>query len=248
MKKLLLTLTGIFLLACGMPAYSAGGVLSDTGFSVSGDTSFFSKYIWRGFALDTDTVMQPGLYLSTPKSDLGVVKLSLWGNEDIGTGDGLASDEVDYVIDYTFSLEKVSFSIGHTYYDFVGSDLRSKEYYGAIALALPLSPSLYIYKDYGDEEDGGGDGMYYVLNLAYSIPIASASLDLSGHVGYNDELFIEGEGFDALVGAGLTVPLTSTLSMKPNVNYSMPFGDLEDENYGNQDEEFFGGLTLTYTF
>ena len=248
MKKLLLTLTGVFLLACGMPAYAAGGVFSDTGFSVSGDTSFFSKYVWRGFALDTDTVMQPGLYLSTPKSDLGVVKLSFWGNEDIGTGDDLASDEADYVIDYTFSLEKVSFSIGHTYYDFVGSDLRSKEYYGAIALALPLSPSLYIYKDYGDEEDGGGDGMYYVLNLACSIPLASTSLDLAGHVGYNKDLFIEGEGVDALIGAGLTVPLTSALSMKPNINYSMPFGDLEDENHGNQDEEFFGGLTLSYTF
>ena len=235
-------------MSCGMNASAAGGILSDAGFSASGDASFLSKYVWRGFVLDTDTVMQPGFYLSTPKSDLGVIKLSIWGNEDIGTTDDFSSDEVDYVIDYTFSLDKVSFSVGHTYYDFVGSNLRSKEYYGAVSLSVPLSPSLYVYKDYGDEEDGGGDGMYYVLNLAYSIPVDSMSLDIAGHVGYNKDLFIEGEGVDALIGAGLTVPLTSSLTMKPNINYSVPFGDLEDEDIGNQDKEVFGGLTLAYTF
>jgi len=74
------------------------------------------------------------------------------------------------------------------------------------------------------------------------------SLDLGAHLGYNSKLFIRGEGTDVLLSAGVTVPLTGSLYMTPKVAYSMPFGDLEDEDDGNYDEYFYSGVSLAFTF
>ena len=218
------------------------------GISFSGDTSFLSKYVWRGFVLDTDKVMQTGLYASSALSESGTLKLSVWSNAVMDNKDEYASNEFDYVMDYSFSFENLSLSIGNTFYDFTGLDLKSREcYFGITLTEISADPSLYVYRDYGDEEDGGGDGYYIVLNSAYSIPVEKMSVDLSGHVGWNKDLFMEGKGGDFFVAAGLNMPLTDNLFFKPNMNYSLPFGDLEDENIGAQESEFFGGMTLTYS-
>ena len=112
-----------------------------------------------------------------------------------------------------------------------------------------MSPSLTWNHDYLDEEKGGGDGDYYVLALSHSFSLKKgSSLDISGHVGYNDGLVIEGTGGDIAISAGLSVPLTENLTITPNLNYSVPFGDLEDEKDGGEDKKLFGGLVMAYDF
>jgi uncharacterized protein (TIGR02001 family) len=222
------------------------GILETTDIQVSSDMGIYSKYIWRGFKLDDDPVMQSGIYTS-----IKGFTVSVWGSFDIGTDDELASDEVDYAIDYTYEFEDyLSLSLGHTYYDFPPADLFSKEFYIGLGFDVLLSPSLTWYRDYGDEDLGGGDGTYTVLSLSHSLPLGDSpvTLDLSGHAGYNNKLFIKGEGGDTALGIGLTIPLTEKITFNPNINYSMPFGDLKDSEDGNQEDEFYYGFTLAFDF
>jgi hypothetical protein len=227
------------------------GLLSNYGFEVSGDVSFYTQYVWRGILLDRDAVMQPGFYILTPESKFGRIKLGLWSSHDLRNRDNLKSEEYDYIIDYTYDFDSISVSLGHTYYDFVDTDTFSREFY--VGLAFPkiiLSPSVYFYRDYGRSEDGGGEGSYTVINLAYSMPLKGTplSLDLSGHVGFNHELFINGDGQDIGLKIGLSAPLTKNLSFSPSLNYSIPLGDLSHEDDGNQKERFFAGGTFVYAF
>ena len=256
MKKLLAALGICFIslvLVSGLTTVataeeSVKTLLEDTEIEVTSDTAVNSKYIWRGFKLDGDYVMQPGIYLSGYGVDL-----SIWGSTDIDSDDSITtSEEVDYSVGYShaFNDTPLTLSGGFTYYDFPASDGASREFYVGCSLDTMLSPGLTWYHDFGEEDSGGGDGDYLLLEVGHSIPMGElpATFDLSGHVGYNDKLFINGEGGDVGLGAGLTIQLTEICSLSPSVNYSIPFGDLEDEDDGNQDEEFYSGATLAFSF
>lgn len=225
-------------------------LLDDTPIEVSADTAIYSKYIWRGFKLDDDPVTQTGAYISGYGFEAGV-----WSSFDINPNDALASDEVDYFLGYTYDLNEVlkvplSISGGYTYYDFPATDLNSQESYLGISLDTILSPAITWYHDFEDEDKGGGKGDYVVAEISHSIEVPNmpVTLDLSGHVGFNHELFIVGDGGDAGFGAGLTFQLSKNSTLSPNVCYSIPFGDLEDESDGNQDNEFYGGAILAFSF
>ncbi len=229
------------------------GLLSDLKFEVSGGLSVFSQYIWRGFIMDRDAVLQPEVYVSTPSTKFGKLKVGMWVNEDLQNSDDLNSDEFDYIIDYTYDFKYVSCSFGHTYYDFTGANKYSREFYAGLSFPkLLLSPSVYFYRDYGKPSSGGGLGNYTVINGAYSVPFTlkgyEFSLDLSGHVGFNHNQFIDGDGGDVAWKVGFTMPLTKNLKFVPNVNYSIPFGDLARESRGNQKARFYGGGTLVCAF
>jgi len=223
------------------------GLLPKLDLEVSGSFDVYSQYIWRGLALDIDPVLQPGFSLSGHG-----ISFSFWSSWDFDNNDSLDGDEIDYVLDYTYKFDDFSVSVGHAYYEFPGTDTFSREFYGSIGLsAIPLSPAFTFYYDYGDENQGGGDGQYLTLEVSHSFALEEdlgISLDLSGRIGYNNELFIAGEGGDVLLSAGLTIPLAESLSISPSANYSVPYGDLKDEADGNQDEEFYGGFSLAYSF
>jgi hypothetical protein len=218
---------------------------ADLPLKISSEVAIYSKYIWRGFKLDGDPVMQQGLYLGLYDFTLGI-----WGSFDIDNDDTLDSEELDYIIDYTHKFDKFSISVGHTYYDFPATDGYSKEFYVGIGFeGFPLSPTLTWYHDYGDEDSGGGDGDYLVLELSYSLPLgqSSLSLDLGAHIGYNHELFINGDGGDLGFSLGLSIPLSKNCTFSPVIGYSIPFGDLEDSGDGNQDEQVYFGCVFSFS-
>lgn len=242
-------------------AFGAGeGVFSDLGVSVSGDMSYYSEYLWRGFLLDGDPVTQAGIYVAGPETPFGKLTAKFWISKDMDNRDSRLSDEFDYILDYTYALNDASVSVGHTYYDFpdqTGLDgapkTFSREFYAGVTLPkVFLTPSFFAYRDYGDQNDGGGLGNYFVLNLAYSVPVEvksyKCSLDLSGHYGYNHHLFIRGNGSDIGLGAGFTVPLTKAMTLTPSVNFSAPVSDLKKKDDGAQEARAFTGVTLKYSF
>jgi hypothetical protein len=260
---LLLSLLSAALLFVPAQAAEEGlldGILSNTGIEVSGDLAFNSIYMWRGIMLDGDAVVQPGFYVRSPESKYGRVKVGIWFNHDLENKDTLKSSEVDYIFDYTYgNLSFVDLSTGFTYYDFPdavpdGSPRGfSREVYGGITFKkLPLSPAVYYYYDFGEKIDGGGEGSYTVVNLSHSIPFVVSkykmSLDFSGHVGFNNKQYYRGKGGDAALGAGITVPLLKNLTCKPNLNYSVPWGNISDKNNGNQKNRLYGGVYLSYVF
>ncbi|MCK4248330.1 MAG: hypothetical protein KAX15_00965, partial [Candidatus Omnitrophica bacterium] len=215
-RKLIVLLLGCFsIISVKFADVSAQeGILNglDLPIEVSADIAVNSKYIWRGFMMDDDPVMQEGVYVSA----YGFT-VSMWGSFDIDADDSLNSDEVDYTVDYTRGFGNISLSAGHIYYDFPAADTASREFYAGVGLDTLLSPVLTWYHDYGEEDSGGGDGDYIVLELGHSLSLGQSpvSLDLSGHAGYNDKLFITGSGGDAAAGIGLTIPLTEKCSFSP---------------------------------
>jgi hypothetical protein len=235
-------------------------VISDYGLEFSGDLTFNSIYMWRGIMLDGDPVVQPGFYVNTKDSKLGKLKFGFWMSRDMENRDLLKSSETDYIVDYTYSFKETAVSLGHTYYDFpdaLPTDGApkgfSKEFYAGLSFPnIVLAPSVYYYYDYGKKEEGGGQGSYTVLNLAYSKPFKvkdiPMSLDVSGHVGHNNKLYYRSKGGDAAASCGVTIPLTSNLSCKPNINYSLPWGNISDKGNGNQKSRFYSGVYLSYSF
>ena len=246
LKKIVgIVVCGCMVLGVGIvSAEETPGLLKNLPIEISADTAVYSKYMWRGFKLDDDPVMQPGLYIS----GYGFAA-SIWGSFDIDADDTVNSDEVDYSLDYTYSFDMLSLSVGHTYYDFPAADTKSTEFYIGVSLDTLLSPSLTWYHDYADEDSGGGDGDYVLLGIGHSFELGDSpvTLDLGASAGYNNELFINGQGGDVALSVGLTLPLTEHCTVAPSINYSIPFGDLEDSEDGNQDDEFFAGVVVSFT-
>ncbi len=217
-----------------------------------GSLDFYSKYIWRGFTLDKDPVLQPSFSLA----GYGLT-FTVWGNMDADNSDNINSDEVDLIVDYTKSFGNLSFSAGHTYYDFIGAGTYSREFYVGAGLGeipmlpIPISAKLLYYFDYGKKESGGGDGQYLALTLAHSRQILKdpkIGLDLAATFGYNSKLFINGTGEQVTFTTGFSIPLTETLTFKPNVNYAIPMGDLAAASDGNQSSRFYSGFSMSYIF
>jgi hypothetical protein len=48
--------------------------------------------------------------------------------------------------------------------------------------------------------------------------------------------------------SGITIPLSEKVSMVPNVGYSMPYGDLKKASDGGQKNQFYGGVTMNFSF
>lgn len=222
------------------------GILTAYKIEASASIDVYNKYMWRGFTLDTDPVIQPGFNLS----GYGFT-LFYWGSYDSSQDDAAGSDEQDFTIDYTCGFEYASASIGHTYYAFPTGDAYSKEWYIGVSIPVMLSPTVTYYNDYGKEDKGGGDGSYLNLAVSHSITIAedpTITLDLGAGVGFNEKLFIQGDGGDYSLSAGLSIPLTKNLVMAPVLGYVVPFGDLKDVNDGNQKKRTYGGISLGGSF
>jgi len=251
----------LFTLLCLIPMLKAdastlvGDYLAEKGIElgISADVSFYNKYVWRGFLLDDDSVLQPGITFS-----LGGFEGGFWGSWDMQSDDGHASDEVDGWIGYSFDLgflgdyaKMVSLSFGHTWYDFPEADLYSKEFYFGISFDTFLSPYITWYKDYADEENGGADGNYIMVGIGHSFTLIEEygiGLDLGMEYGYNDNAFIDGKGGYLLSTMALTIPLTENVTLTPNIGYSVPFADLKSGGGWDQKEQFYGGVSLGFSF
>jgi hypothetical protein len=226
-----------------------GDFLKDKGVevAVSGTADFYNKYIWRGFALDTDPVFQPGFSVSAKG-----FTVSGWGNFDLDNEDALASDEIDTTASYTFHpIEKLNMSVGHIYYAFLDPGTFAKEVYASIGANVLLTPTFTYYRDYGRESQGSGNGSYYAFDVSQAIvlcPTYNIALNLGAHAGYNSEDFIKGHGGDLLATAGLSMPLTKNLVATPKVAYAVPLGDLGKADDGNQREQLYGGVSMAYAF
>ncbi len=259
-------LAGLFSGTLMLPASTAygEGILADLfpeqdiEVSVSADIALVDKYIWRGFRLDGDKSIQPAFNVG-----IGPIEGGFWGSFDTQANDSLDSDEVDGWIgisqDLGFiddTMAAVSVSAGHTWYSFPKGDTglsqgsHTKEFYAGISVDTFLSPSFTWYHDYENESSGGADGNYYIFSLSHSFTLEDTygiTLDIGEEIGFVDEAFINGDGGYSTTSVGLTIPLTDSVTISPMLAYTVPWGDLEDSNDGNQDDEFWGGITASFS-
>lgn len=224
--------------------------------SISVDLTAGSKYVWRGLLLTDDPVLQPSLTIGYKQ-----LSLNFWANNDL-TNRGASGEseitEFDYTLDYSSSVDKVSYSLGVIQYTFPDVGEGTTELYGSIGYDITLSPTLTVF--YDTDEAGG---VYANLGLGYSLPLpdvaeVSSSLDLSGSIAYatrdwnafyygvDDSAFV-----DMILTATLSVPVDDHISVGPFVSYSfLVDSKLENavEASGSNDDPVFYGANLSITF
>lgn len=227
-----------------------GDYLKELGVEITGSATmdFYDKYVWRGQYLDRDAVVQPGVSFSAKGFTLGY-----WASLPVENADPLQSNESDYYASYTYTIDKVSLTGGHTWYQFPGTSTSSKEFYFTLAAATFLNPSVSFYHDYEDGKDlnTDGSGNYWALSVAQSVPLIkeyNISLELGATYGYIDGQWLSGQGSHLTPTLGVKLPLTANLSIVPTLAYNVTMGDLKDKDVGNQESKFFGGVKSSFTF
>lgn len=239
---------------------------------ISLSTTFSTKYIWRGWNLGDQPVMQ----FDSSLSKWGLT-LDVWGNyscnnnKDRDDGRYQEITELDYTVDYTFNVgkmkemynmeknelvDKLSFSFGYIYYTFPNVDwgnkyFSSQEIYTGVLYDCFLKPFFKWYWDisHGKGADGsGGDGSYFIAGVGHTFDFgAGITTDLGITGAYNDEQWTNKSGFADMVFSGaVNIPVLRYFIISPRIAYSL----LLDRNTYNDTEEneFYGGVTAKFVY
>ncbi|MBD3380074.1 MAG: hypothetical protein GF408_06405 [Candidatus Omnitrophica bacterium] len=225
-------------------------------------TAFMSKYIWRGQNLVDAPVMQFDVNLSK----YGFT-LDLWGNysmsRDKANGSYQELTELDYTASYEFSvgemmgymgvedaeaLDPWSISMGYTFYTFPNMDLDEKgatshEVFVGTSYDILLQP---FFTWYWDVE--AGHGSYLQFGGGHTFDLGNdITADIGAAFGYNYEQWTDKHGWsDMLLSLDVTIPFFNHFYLVPNVSYSVI---LDRDTYNDaQENEFFGGVTLGFSY
>ncbi len=225
-------------------------------FEFEASVDIAAKYVWRGFLLTDDPVIQPGFTVG-----MGGFAANIWGNIDTTdlNEDGDETyriQEIDYTLSYGFSpSELVDLEVGFIHYAFPGTGLDStSEVYASASLGVLLSPSLAVYYDIDES-----DGFYVNGSIGHTFALTEClGLSLGAGLGWgddkNNEFYygVDDSGVaDLLLSGSLDYAVSENLSMSFYLGYSEIIdGDLEDAAdalYGDSDV-FNGGVNFTYSF
>lgn len=189
--------------------------------------SVFSKYIWRGFNLCDNTVIQPSLTVSGEK-----LALNIWSSFD--SGDDNRCAELDYTLSHPFKLGTTEAEASYAYYTFPnveeGSDTSQEV---LLNLSWPTKIPLSFISSYDFDE---GDGLYFELGTEIPISAKTGEGALALALGYNSHQWREDTGFShALVTYTHTFEVGKA-TISPMLGYSAALAD-------DFDNEFFWGVT-----
>ena len=176
MKKNIVVLAALMLGAASLSAEEA----SAPSISVSSTLAYDSMYVFRGTQL-AESILSPAISLGYGNFYGGLWFALPLNNEELYT------HEMDATLGYGYSFnDMVSIDVGVARYtydeipgDFFTDYSNSTEFYAGIALGLPISPAVYVYRDIDY------DVTTLEFRASYSIPMTEkASIDLSASVGY----------------------------------------------------------------
>ncbi len=179
--------------------------------SVTADVAVKSRYLFAGMVFWKGPMTQPKLTLSTTS---GNGTLTVNGGAVYMHGDYNELMELDVWGDYYHQLsDQIGAYVGAGYYNFkhflVEDEYAgSPELYGGLVLYVPLTPSVYIAKDFDLTE-----GTHVTFSLSHPLALAEngTSLTFTGNLDYNHEYYRPDSGFSY-------ADLTATLAL--------PFGPL----------------------
>jgi len=217
-------------------------------------TSFYSQYIWRGFAFSRDSlVIQPSMTVSYKG-----VGVNLWGNLDTkqydtaGGNETSNFNETDFTLSYDGSAGKIGYGGGYIYYGLEGVK-DSQEVYATVSVDTLLSPSLTVYK-----EITGLQGWYAKLGVDHAFDFGKdISLDLGASASYYDDQADYHALHDGVLSASLTVPVAEYLTVSPQIYYSFPLSSKAKDylKAANSDlidkakaDYVYGGLAVSLAF
>ena len=211
-------------------------------FAVSTTVGFESRYMFRGIQF-AETSFQPAINLS-----YGGLYGGAWLNLPVGDDDFIATpggEELDLFIGYGSEIAAgVTLDIGLTYYTF--PDLMSGffdlykedeigqpgantlEPYIGIAFDTPLSPSIYLYRDFMF------DTFTVQGSASHSFPLGGAfSFDVGGTIGWVEDDDPNMDYFYGHANGDLTYAFSDTASFYVGVRYGgsdIPGGSVIDDS------------------
>lgn len=228
---------------------------------VSTTLAFESRYIFRGVQF-AETSVQPAVEIS-----FGGLYGGAWFNLPIGDDDLVVTpggEELDLFIGYTAQLnDAVAYDVGATYYTFPdlasgffdtfsedgdGLGANTVEAFAGLSFQGPLSPSLYVYRDF----------MFDTLTIeggvSHSFPLsAETSFDLGAALGYVVDDDAGGEYLYGGVTADLSYVISEDAALSGGVRYGgsdIAGGSLIDDSIAGtrKSSGFWYGLSLTANF
>jgi hypothetical protein len=225
--------------------FSIGSLYAEeTEVSGSASVDVMSNYVWRGFKLSDDFVIQPSVGIT-----YGGFGANLWANYDTDTNE---HTETDLTLNYTFSLDKFSFDAGYIYYALDGVD-DTQEIYVSAGYDILLSPTLTIYYDLDE-----GDGAFIVGSIGHSFEVSEGiELSLGASASYNaDSEYSIGDYSDFHNGelsASVSIPITDAISVEPIIAYTFPLSDdaedaIEAVSFDEDSSIFYGGASFSLSF
>ena len=266
MKKSIIFLSLVCLLIGGI------AVAADDGsYGVTVDTTWVSKYIWRGIdILDDKAAIQPSVSV-----DLGSgFSATVWGSwagssQDGGDISTVNATEMDYIISYANSINEgevfaTDYSVSWVYYDFTHepSDMADAQEINA-SFALPnicpvgTVPSYTIVKMWASEGNGSAGevgGWIHVLGLDYGLTVPGflennpeQTIDLHWDLTYNGSAGATAEGVDhdwshMTFGASTDI-VAGGGTFRPGIFYQISM----DKSVNNENE-LYTGLSYSLSF
>jgi len=262
-RKMLL-LVALFGLLGGL--FWSPAAAEDAAVSVDAEVTLISQYIWRGMVLNEDLSLQPTMTVAKSGFSFNVwgqMDLTNFGEDECHYTDDCDSrawqfTEIDFVLDYSHSFDKLTAGIGVIFYEFPNWDHAddTHEVYLSLAYDCLLQPALTVYYDF-DEVDA------FYVNMAVSHSIAvndKFSIDLSSSLGFGDSDFNEfnfGEDSNALVdfNFGIAAPckVTGDITITPTLMFSSIVDSdnrdsVDDRDCCDKTDNIYGGITLSYSF
>ncbi len=232
------------------------------------DVGILNNYIWRGYQFSDDSmVIQPSMTVGYKG-----FSVNLWGNLDTSFDDTIPStnnqaefNETDLTLAYDTTLGAFDLGVGYIYYGLDGIPDTEELYVSVCANAIPLAPTLTIYRDINEVP-----GWYLNLGLSHSIDLGNdITLDLGGSAGYyysESKALVEFDNHlvpttkkyrslhDGMVCVGMTIPLDKYFTLSPMVAYSFPLVRNADDHiegmnaFGHESEFVIGAVSLSLAF
>lgn len=271
-RYLMTMIVFLFAIAVGVIHADDIGQNSD---KVTGSVSagVYNRYIFRGYELSSKSiVIQPSITVSYKG-----FSAIYWGNIDsdehptqsfIPDREGKKSfNESDLTISYTYSIDKLSLTVGYIYYGTKYAD-ETEEVFLSSSYDILTKPTLTIYRDISSYP-----GTYINLSFSHSLPVyRDITLDLAASFGYfkGDNAYWKtykdstgdytGKKYNALhdgkLQAGLSIPIAKTVLVQPVVQYWFPLSGkanrtVDDHSYnpnGHLDNTWVTGVGITFNF
>lgn len=218
---------------------------------------YHSIYEFRGVDFGDD-LFDAGIDFTYDLGDGFSLNAGLWYADTDGNNANAAFDELDYYIGLTKTIGAVDVSVGYTYYDFPGDSDHSEEYF--IGLSTEFENGIGVSLTYFDDfnSDGGDDtteGEYLELEATKSWELSPCvGLDLAVGAAWSFDYNSDVDGGDLdgfnhyFVAVAAPWTISESFTLTPYVKFVGAASDLANDENGDSEDLFYGGLSLSYAF
>ncbi len=216
----------------------------DPAFALDIGAGYNTKYIWRGLDLGNDMVE---LSAEVTGAYAGLdLTAGAWYAHVSDQVSGAPKGELDLYFDASKDLGFATASVGYIFYHFANSSSAAEDaqeiYFGLSKDIAGFSTSLKYFWDIETDNQGYSE---LAIEKEITIPMSSYTVDAGVTVGY----LVEEGALSHITGkVSKSFSLCSGVTATPYVAYTVELDDLE-RNYGTSEQnEFFAGVALGYSF